>query len=254
MNQLKEQVKQLRIIQHEIGLKEAQKVVAEQRWKHLPALPYLARLLERGEHDEINGGTVPELIVAALDTTAHSIAWLMYNLGANPEVQEKLFQEISSVCKGKPLVEEHLNQVPYLRACIRETYRLNTPAPHNSRILDFEVTIKNHKIPPHVMIDMSGVAYCLDENVFPKCNEYIPERWLKSKEGGVQNHPYLLLPFGIGARMCLGARVAETEMMAFTSCLVQTYKFKTTNGPCESLSDPVARPHPTPLFQFVPRN
>lgn len=81
--------------------------------------PYLFRLLERdgtGKEEEIEG-TLHGVIVAALDTTAHSLGFLLANLGANPEVQEKLFQELNSVCKVTPetkfVVDEQVNKSGY---------------------------------------------------------------------------------------------------------------------------------------------
>lgn len=57
-----------------------------------------------------------------------------------------------------------------------------------------------HHIPAH-----------LDE-YFPKAMEFIPERWIKGHELESHHHPYTLLPFGFGTRMCLGRRLAELEM------------------------------------------
>lgn len=41
-----------------------------------------------------------------------------------------------------------------------------------------------------------------------------PERWLKPNQGGVEGklHPFASLPYGYGARMCLGRRFADLEM------------------------------------------
>lgn len=41
-----------------------------------------------------------------------------------------------------------------------------------------------------------------------------PERWLKVAQGGFEGklHPFASLPYGYGARMCLGRRFADLEM------------------------------------------
>jgi len=41
-----------------------------------------------------------------------------------------------------------------------------------------------------------------------------PERWLKPSQGGFVGklHPFSSLPYGYGARMCLGRRFADLEM------------------------------------------
>lgn len=41
--------------------------------------------------------------------------------------------------------------------------------------------------------------------------EFMPERWM-SKQGEYRIHPFASLPYGYGARMCLGRRFADLEI------------------------------------------
>lgn len=52
---------------------------------------------------------------------------------------------------------------------------------------------------------------------FDRPNEFIPERWLRdeNKFGKTEINPYLVLPFGHGARSCIARRLAEQNMMVF---------------------------------------
>lgn len=48
----------------------------------------------------------------------------MYVLAKNPDVQSKTFEEIRTVSKGsKSLTKEMLNDLVYLKAVVRETFR-----------------------------------------------------------------------------------------------------------------------------------
>lgn len=57
----------------------------------------------------------------------------------------------------------------------------------------------------------------LDESHFIKCEEFIPERWLRCNEmegcpnNGRSYHQFAFLPFGFGSRACIGKRFAEME-------------------------------------------
>ena len=53
------------------------------------------------------------------------MGFLLYLLARNPQKQEKLRQEILSVVgpKGSPVTSGALNELNYLKACIKETMR-----------------------------------------------------------------------------------------------------------------------------------
>jgi len=55
------------------------------------------------------------------------------------------------------------------------------------------------------------------EEYFPRPNEFVPERWIKGDPQESHHHPFTLLPFGFGTRMCVGRRLAEMEMWQFTT-------------------------------------
>ena len=58
--------------------------------------------------------------------TSSSTLWWLYNLARFPEVQEKLYQEIESVLgKDDDVTPQHLAKLRYLKACLKESMRLN---------------------------------------------------------------------------------------------------------------------------------
>ena len=44
---------------------------------------------------------------------------------------------------------------------------------------------------------------------FERANEYVPERWLRENKTDV--HPFLVLPFGHGTRMCAGKDIRRDK-------------------------------------------
>lgn len=54
------------------------------------------------------------------------------------------------------------------------------------------------------------------EEYFPNAMEYIPERWIKGHPLESHHHPYTVLPFGFGTRMCIGRKLAEVEIGIIT--------------------------------------
>lgn len=52
------------------------------------------------------------------------------------------------------------------------------------------------------------------EEYVTDADQFLPERWLKNSVSDIQYkfHPFASLPYGHGARMCLGRRFADLEM------------------------------------------
>merc|ERR1712048_305892 len=89
---------------------------------------YVSKLVDRNDlsKDEL-AQMLMMLLQAGVDTTASVTNWLLINIARNPHVQEKLRAEILSVSPSGDITEDHLKQMPYLKACVRESHRL-TPA------------------------------------------------------------------------------------------------------------------------------
>ena len=63
-------------------------------------------------------------LVAGSDTSANTLAFTCYQLAKNPEIQEKLRDEINSTTK-ESLTYEDLQKMPYLEQVICETLRFH---------------------------------------------------------------------------------------------------------------------------------
>ena len=57
--------------------------------------------------------------------TAFSVAGLLHNLAKNPEKQQKLLEEIQRYVpdKDQPVTSDILNELKYMKACIKESMR-----------------------------------------------------------------------------------------------------------------------------------
>lgn len=67
----------------------------------------------------------PETTRFPLFQTSNTMSWSLYQLAQNPDIQDQLYQEVISVCPGNKLPDsDDIAQMPYLKAVIRETLRL----------------------------------------------------------------------------------------------------------------------------------
>jgi len=60
------------------------------------------------------------------------MAWALYSLTQNKQVQTRLRQEVSEVSTDNPTIDD-LNGLPYLDAVVRETLRLYPPVSGSMR-------------------------------------------------------------------------------------------------------------------------
>ena len=68
-------------------------------------------------------------ILAGFETTASTLTSLSYCLAKNPDVLEKLMEEVNEVVEASEgkIDQESIREMPYLEACIKETLRLLPP-------------------------------------------------------------------------------------------------------------------------------
>lgn len=84
----------------------------------------------------------------------------------------------------------------------------------NGRTLQEDTVICGYNVPKGIQVVFPTIVTGSMEQYCQNAGEFKPERWLKSTTGdGAETiHPFASLPYGHGARMCLGRRFADLEM------------------------------------------
>eukprot|EP00516_Mucochytrium_quahogii_P011445 CAMPEP_0203783606 /NCGR_PEP_ID=MMETSP0100_2-20121128/12_1 /ASSEMBLY_ACC=CAM_ASM_000210 /TAXON_ID=96639 /ORGANISM=" , Strain NY0313808BC1" /LENGTH=550 /DNA_ID=CAMNT_0050685511 /DNA_START=95 /DNA_END=1747 /DNA_ORIENTATION=- len=173
-------------------------------------------------------------IIAGRDTTACTLTWLFYELTQNPEVQEKLIQEVDSVLQGRNPTMDDLSpsKMPYLTGVLYETLRLHPPVPEDLKICSEDVSFKGVRIPKDTRCIFLPYSMGRNPDKFPKPLEFQPERWIPF----VEPSPYAFPVFQSGPRMCLGKDMAIFEAKTLTAKLLQKFTFSLLPGEAEKIS------------------
>lgn len=196
---------------------------------------------------------VIDMLMAGIDTTSHTTSFLLYFLARNPEKQEKLRNEILTVVgpKGKLVTPGALNELHYLKACIKESLRLRPAAVGNARIIDKDLVLSGYRVPKGSLVVFLHQLMALMDEYFPNAQAFVPERWIKGDPLESHHHKYVVLPFGFGTRMCIGRRLAELEMWQLTTKILQNFKVEYHYEDIGCLSRIVNAPDKPLRFRFI---
>lgn len=150
-----------------------------------------------------------DMMLIGVNTTSHAVAFLLYHLARFPRTQQKLYDEIKNL--PAKIDKTKLTNLPYLKACIQESLRLQPPMPILNRILTKDIFVHGYKIPKGTYMLIATKLSSLREEHFEDALKFKPERWLHP-EVGKEMESMATIPFGHGAKACLAKDLAEVEL------------------------------------------
>jgi len=202
---------------------------------------YAVAFFQRDQDIDLTEEEIAEIIgiltFAGMDTTATLLSWLLINLGQNPEKQEKLRQEILDVLGPEESISSKMQfnkELPYLSACIRESFRLNAGVVSAvGKVATDDLVICGYHVPVGTVMALQNVPYNVCDDLVDEPLEFKPERFLpdavaarKGTDKELLDHPLLANGFSSGARRCPGARVANLEMIAFMTDFIRMWNIE----------------------------
>ena len=180
------------------------------------------------------------LLVAGSDTTATTLSACIFYLLRHPEVLRALRQELESNFSNLEDIDytgTRLGNLPYLRAIIDESMRLNPPVGgHLGRdVVQPGITIDDFFYPPGVEIGVPTYAIHHYPTYYPDPFAFKPERWIVNAKTGVtkemvEQAQSAFCPFSIGHRGCIGKNLAYMELSLAVARCVWSYDLEEVQG------------------------
>ncbi|MEM6697226.1 MAG: cytochrome P450 [Bacteroidota bacterium] len=161
---------------------------------------------------------------AGHETSANALAWTLDLLARHPEVVERLRAEEVKVLDGETPTFADLRQLQYHQQVIEEGMRLYPPAHAVGREAIVEDEIEGVTIPKNGVVFISIFALHRSPKYWRNPLQFDPDRF--SPEEKKQRPRLTYLPFGAGARMCIGNHFAMMEMQLLLARLVRHFDFK----------------------------
>lgn len=165
------------------------------------------------------------LIGAGYDTTAASLAWMTWCAALMPSVWAELRAEADAVFgpvgSDTPVDHSVLARLDVADRVMRETLRLHPAGVVSPREAAVDVTIGGHTIPKGTLILWSAHLAGRDPDAWADPLRFDPDRFLDltPEQKRVADHAWV--PFGGGARNCIGFALAQMELTLIIARLAQ---------------------------------
>ncbi len=158
------------------------------------------------------------LLLAGHETTATALSWALYWIHYQPQVRDKLLQELDSLGINPDPTE--IARLPYLSAVCQETLRIYPPLFLTwPRILKAPLQLGDYQFDTDTTLLPCIYLTHRREDLYPEPKQFRPERFLER-----QYSPGEFLPFGGGNRRCVGAALAMFEMKLVVATLLSNYQ------------------------------
>nr|WP_281168659.1 cytochrome P450 [Chroococcidiopsis thermalis] len=158
------------------------------------------------------------------ETTSSTLTWILYWIHHQPEIHDKLRDEINALGANPDPIE--IYRLPYLTAICKETQRLCPVVVNGSgRILKSPLQFMGYQLEPGTQLIPSIYLTHMREDLYPQPQRFIPERFLEKKYS-----QYEYFPFGGGHAICSGLALAQTQMKLVLAVLMSRLQLALTNN------------------------
>jgi cytochrome P450 len=182
-------------------------------------------MTDRQLHDEIM-----TLFLAGHETTANVLSWTWFLLGQNPQVEEKLHEELARVLGGRVPTPADLPRLPYTDMVLRESMRIYPPVWVIGRRALAPFRLAEYELPADTNMLISQLILHRDARYFPEPERFDPDRWRADDPRNVSLPRFAYFPFGGGPRVCIGAAFGMMEAVLLLATIAQQFRIQIEPG------------------------
>lgn len=161
---------------------------------------------------------VRSLMAAGFDTTSGAAAWLVLELGRNPDAMAAVRAEVDAVIGDRRPTVDDLRSLPLTLGAVHEVLRMWPPGPAAPRVSVAPSVVHGMEIPAGRLVLYSPYVTGRMPELWPDPERFDPTRWAP---GAPEPHPYSFVPFGGGYRRCIGFALATLELQVIAVRLAQ---------------------------------
>lgn len=197
----------------------------------------IAGLSKLGLTEKQLGDEILLLFLAGHHTSGTAMAWLLYFLSLDPDLQRQLAAEAAEVADAQgEIIPERLPRGRLALAAGLETLRLYPPAYWMSREVRSPLTLADVSLRKGTSLVVSPWHIHRDPKFWNDPDQF------RGARDHLRNPAYM--PFGLGPRVCVGMGVAMLELQLLALETAAAFELRVTS--------PVPAPAPTPRVTIVP--
>ncbi|MEO8152992.1 MAG: cytochrome P450 [Rhizobacter sp.] len=206
----------------------------EQPGNLLEAMIAAAEHPDSGVTDKQVAGNVLTMLLAGEDTTANTLAWMIYLLQRNPQALQRAADEVRRLAPDPAaFTPEQMASLDYLEACASETMRLKPVAPFIVFEALRDTTIGDVEVPTDTFVWCVLRHDSVSANHFPDPQAFNPDRWLDTADPSLtpSSPKRVAMPFGAGPRVCPGRYLAMLEIKMAMAMLLSSFDIESVGTP-----------------------
>ncbi|WDI31879.1 cytochrome P450 [Hyphococcus flavus] len=173
---------------------------------------------------------VSTFFFAGQETTANALAWALYFLAKNEIEQRKVAAEARQVIAGAAPTWEELGRLTFTRQVVLETLRLKPPAyaveRRTSSAVDSE--LRGCPLKKDALVVIAPSVTHMNSEAWPSPEKFQPDRFEKDKLRDRDQYAYI--PFGAGARKCIGMNLSLTELTIAIAMITREFEYSVSDG------------------------
>jgi len=218
-------------LRHAIGSAVARRRADDVDHGDLLSAMLAARDLDNGKGALTDAEVVDQVVsffVAGTETTAVTVAWALHLLAHHPAIEQRLHTEIDPVLAGRAANHSDLPHLGLVTNIITETLRLYPPGWILTRVVTTDTRLGDHDIPAGATVIFSPYLIHHRPDLYRDPDRFDPDRWLPERAEAIRRDAYI--PFGGGARKCIGDHFGITEAVLALATITANWRMERIPG------------------------
>ncbi len=186
-------------------------------------------------------GIFISMMFAGHHTSSGTAAWALIELMRHPEVMKDVVAELDDLyADGSEISFQALRSIPRLESALKETLRLHPPLIILLRVVQEEIELAGHTIPPGTMVAASARGSRTGSPRTSPSPTSSTRAATSTRARRTSQNRWTWIPFGAGKHRCVGNAFAMMQLKAIFSVILRDYEFEMAQ-PSEDYRDDVSK-------------